>query len=108
MIEKYKDTYRIPSARLKSWNYGQEGRYFITINTKGREHFFGSVKSHNNNNGSEAFMELSKTGVITKNEWIKTFTVSLDMNLTQGENVREKIFQQLLEDLKVVLLDRLK
>jgi len=40
-------------------------------------------------------MELSKTGIITKNEWIKTFTVSLDMNLTQGENVREKIFQQL-------------
>ena len=35
-MEKFKGKYRIPSARLQTWNYGWNGAYFITICTKNR------------------------------------------------------------------------
>ena len=41
MEKKYQNKYRIPSARLKNWDYGSNGAYFITICTQNREHFFG-------------------------------------------------------------------
>ncbi len=31
MAEKFRNKYRIPSARLKNWDYGTNGAYFITI-----------------------------------------------------------------------------
>lgn len=43
MSEKYKNKYRISSARLKNWDYSANGAYFITICTQNREHFFGEV-----------------------------------------------------------------
>lgn len=30
-IPKYKDKYRTETTRLKSWNYGANGYYFVTI-----------------------------------------------------------------------------
>jgi hypothetical protein len=42
--EKYKNRYRIASARAAWWSYDWAGAYFITICTKNREHFFGHVK----------------------------------------------------------------
>jgi REP element-mobilizing transposase RayT len=44
MEDKFRNKYRIPSARWQSWDYGRNGSYFITICTHGREHFFGTVK----------------------------------------------------------------
>lgn len=41
--EKFKNEFRIPSARLKGWDYGSNGLYFITICTTNREHYFGSI-----------------------------------------------------------------
>jgi putative transposase len=40
---KFNDKYRIPSARLKGYDYGQNGAYFITICTKDRIHYFGDI-----------------------------------------------------------------
>ncbi len=39
----YKNKYRISSARLQSWNYGNAGMYFITICTKNRICYFGNI-----------------------------------------------------------------
>jgi putative transposase len=42
-LEKYKNKYRIPSARLPGFDYGSNGAYFITICTQNRTHFFGQI-----------------------------------------------------------------
>ena len=42
-VEKYKQKYRIPSARLHGWDYGSPGLYFVTICTKNRESYFGDI-----------------------------------------------------------------
>lgn len=43
MTNKFQNKYRIPSARLKNWDYGANGGYFITICTQNRKHFFGKI-----------------------------------------------------------------
>ena len=35
--------YRIESSRLKNWDYGWKGFYFITICTGNRIHYFGEI-----------------------------------------------------------------
>lgn len=44
MLHKFNNRYRIESARLKGWDYGCNGTYFITICTKNRNHYFGEIK----------------------------------------------------------------
>lgn len=61
MNEKYQNQYRIPSARLQTWDYGWEGKYFITICTKDKLHYFGKIL-----NGK---MILSNIGVIANLMW---------------------------------------
>lgn len=61
MNDLYKHTYRIPSARLQSWDYGTNGAYFVTICTHERQHFFGAVK------GGE--MQLNAAGKIAAEIW---------------------------------------
>ncbi len=63
MSDKFKNKYRIESARLKNWDYGWNASYFLTICTKNRTYFFGDVK-----NGE---MVLNDIGVITQNIWQK-------------------------------------
>lgn len=41
---KFKGKYRIESNRMKGWDYGSPGYYFITICTKDRIPWFGQVK----------------------------------------------------------------
>lgn len=77
MPEKFQNKYRIPSARLQSWDYSNEGMYFITICTKNREHYFGEIV-----NGQ---IKLSEIGQIVESEWYKTFDMRVDMNLMQDE-----------------------
>jgi putative transposase len=60
-MEKFKNKYRIPSARLACWNYGSPGLYFITICTKNRKHFFGEIKNDE--------MFLNEIGVIADKCW---------------------------------------
>jgi putative transposase len=42
-VDKFKNKYRIPSARLQNWDYGSNGAYFITICTQNRQHLFGEI-----------------------------------------------------------------
>jgi REP element-mobilizing transposase RayT len=76
MADKYQNKYRIPSARLSSWNYGLAATYFVTICTLQREHFFGEV--------IEGEMFLSEIGKIVEDEWIKTPSIRPDMKLELG------------------------
>jgi REP element-mobilizing transposase RayT len=57
----FRDKYRIPSTRLKTWNYGGSGWYFITICTNGKQPFFGKIR--------HGTMQLSKMGQIAKQCW---------------------------------------
>jgi len=59
---KFKNKYRIPSNRLKYWDYGNNAAYFITICTQNREHFFGKI-----NNGE---MHLNELGEIATRFWL--------------------------------------
>jgi putative transposase len=42
-LEKFRNKYRIPSARASWWDYSQNGAYFITICTQHRIHYFGEI-----------------------------------------------------------------
>ncbi len=77
MSEKFQNTYRIPSARLQTWNYGWDAAYFMTICTKDRECYFGEIV--------DGVMHLSEIGEVVYDEWIKTFKIRVDMNLMMGK-----------------------
>lgn len=61
MIDKYKNKYRIPSARLQSWDYGRNASYFVTICTKDREYYFGDI--------AYAKMQLTEIGEMATRYW---------------------------------------
>lgn len=61
MQNKFKNKYRISSARLQTWDYSNNGAYFITICTQNRHHFFGNI-----NNG---IMQLSEIGKLAEQFW---------------------------------------
>jgi putative transposase len=63
MIDKFQNKYRIPSARLHNWDYGDNGAYFITICTSNRNHFFGEITND--------IMELNEIGNIAENFWVE-------------------------------------
>ena len=65
MNEKFRNKYRIPSSRLKNWDYGKNGAYFLTICTKNREHFFGKIVTVENNNE----MHLNEIGKLADKFW---------------------------------------
>ena len=60
-MEKYLNKYRIPSARMQGYDYGQNGAYFITICTHNREHYFGSI--------ADQEMQLNELGVLAEKYW---------------------------------------
>ncbi len=60
-MKKFKDKYRIPSARAQWWDYSRDGVYFITICTGQREFYFGDIE-----NGK---MNLSNLGVLADVLW---------------------------------------
>lgn len=84
MSERFQNKYRIESARLKNWDYGWNASYFVTICTKDRICFFGNVVDEND---TLPYVRLSQIGEIVKSEWLKTFELRKDMNLTMGEFV---------------------
>lgn len=43
-MTKYRGKYRVETTRLKNWDYGWNGSYFVTICTKDRYCFFGHVR----------------------------------------------------------------
>lgn len=60
-MERFKNTYRIESARLKGWDYSKPGEYFITICTKNHENIFGEIINSK--------MILNEYGEIVNNCW---------------------------------------
>ena len=69
---KYKDRYRIPSARAW-WHQYNGGTYFVTICTKDREHFFGEIENN--------VMTLSEIGECLKEQILATPKKRPDMNM---------------------------
>jgi REP element-mobilizing transposase RayT len=63
MAEKFRNKYRVSSARLQNWDYGSNGAYFITICTKEMQHFFGEV--------ADKKMILNSVGVLAEEYWIE-------------------------------------
>ena len=75
-MDKFRNKYRIQSARLQTWDYSSAGAYFITICTAGRAHYFGNIEN--------GHMKLTEMGKIAETEWLKTFEMRPDMNLLMG------------------------
>ena len=74
MSDKYQKKYRIPSARLPGYDYGQNGAYFITICTKNRVHYFGEIiQSSGGIAETQNFASLQPTpiGTIVNEFWKK-------------------------------------
>ncbi len=57
----YKNKYRVESARLKHWNYANNGMYFVTICTENMIRHFGKITDEN--------IVLNKLGKIAKRCW---------------------------------------
>ena len=69
----FADKFKIQSSRLKNWDYSTPGYYFITICTYNHNNFFGKIINNN--------IELSKRGIITKSELLKTFEIRKNIKL---------------------------
>lgn len=65
MNNKFQNKYRISSSRLKNWDYGKNGAYFITICTGKREHYFGEIVSVNDENE----MQFNEIGKLANEFW---------------------------------------
>ena len=62
-MDKFRDKYRIPSARLQNWNYGWNASYFVTINTGGMAQHFGKIV--------QGKMHLSTIGQLAEKFWLE-------------------------------------
>ena len=60
-MDKFQNTYRIPSSRLQHWDYRWTGAYFITICTKDKQHYFGDIENDK--------MKLSNVGILADVYW---------------------------------------
>ncbi len=72
-MTKYKNTFRIESARLQDWDYSTPWRYYVTICTKNHIQYFGKII-----NGK---MILNSLGKIAEKEWAKTKLIRLNVEL---------------------------
>jgi REP element-mobilizing transposase RayT len=64
MNEKFKNKYRIPSARAQWWDYGMNAAYFVTICTANRQHILGEIIESSS-------VRLSDIGRIANDCWAK-------------------------------------
>jgi len=63
------------STRLRGFDYGQSGAYFITLCVDGRQPLFGQIRH------GEVF--LSPSGEIVREEWLKTSMVRPGIRLDE-------------------------
>ena len=70
-MTKFKNKYRNESARASWWDYANDGAYFITICTAGREWLFGEISNNE--------MHLSSIGEIVYHEWNKSFDMRAEL-----------------------------
>jgi putative transposase len=71
---KFRNQYRITSARLQNWDYKWAAAYFITICTQNRECYFGNIE-----NGK---MQWSAIGIIADILWheIKNHVMNIELD----------------------------
>jgi REP element-mobilizing transposase RayT len=62
-MNKFRNKYRILSARLPNWDYGWNGSYFITICTANRDCFFGEIMDEE--------MQLLEIGEMANKFWLE-------------------------------------
>jgi putative transposase len=75
VADKFLGKYRIPSARARWWDYGGAAAYFVTVCVKNMSHYyFGKIVNNE--------MQLSEIGKKVEEEWLKSFELRPDMNLT--------------------------
>lgn len=60
-MSKFKEEFRIESARLKEWDYSNPWWYYVTINTKNHIEYFGKIE--------KGEMVLNEWGKIAKEYW---------------------------------------
>lgn len=77
MCSLFRNKYRSESDRLQGYNYTLAGAYYITIVTKDRIQYFGSIKND--------VVVLSELGLLLRNEWLKTPQIRRDMNIILDE-----------------------
>ena len=65
------------STRLQNWNYGWEGLYFVTINTRFGENFFGDFIDNK--------IVLNDIGLEVSKQWLQTPSLRPDMNIQLDE-----------------------
>ena len=61
MSDKWKEKYRIDTARKPGWDYSSPGDYLITVCTKHRKHFFGEC--------TDGKMKLNLAGAAVQGFW---------------------------------------
>lgn len=71
MPDKFRNKYRIPSARLENWNYGSNAIYFVTICTNNRVKYFGEIVKTQDFASSQKTMQLSEIGTIAQKCWVE-------------------------------------
>lgn len=64
MTDRFRNRYRIKSARLEGCDYFSTGAYFVTICTRGRKYWFEDIVGGK--------MQLSAIGEIVADVWVKT------------------------------------
>ncbi|HPR73787.1 MAG TPA: hypothetical protein PLX41_09025 [Bacteroidales bacterium] len=78
-VKKFQNKYRITSPRIPWFDYGSNASYYITICTKDRKEFFGSIE-----NGEMLF---SPIGKIVQDEWEKTPMIRPELNLIMDKYI---------------------
>ncbi len=76
-MEKFKDKYRIPSARFYPHSYN-EGTFFITICTHERKHYFGNIvdkEMHLSKLGRYVDSCISQIPIVNENVILHSFVV---------------------------------
>ena len=74
-MTKFKDKYRVESARLRGWDYASAGWYFVTLCTRNRECVLSEVVN--------GVVHLSPIGELVAREWLKTEQVRANVALDE-------------------------
>ena len=69
----FRNRYRVPSARMRGWDYGGGGAYFVTICARNRTCYFGEIV--------DGRFSPSPLGEIVAEEWQETSKVRLYVDL---------------------------
>jgi putative transposase len=85
LADLFKNKYRIPSARLQTWDYGAAGMYFITICCKNMISYFGNIPK--TANFVNAKMNPTILGEIAESELLKSIEMRKDMNIDIAEYI---------------------